>query len=111
MPSLEAVRRLLASDIREPEDTQGAYFFARTGTEHVEARFFAAGLGVTEDAATGSAAAGLGLYLGQRVGTGRIAISQGAVLGRPSTLHVDFGPERVRVGGRVEPVAKGVLTL
>ena len=111
LASLGQLRGIRASDISEPQDTQGAYCFVRTGPNEVAARFFAAGLGVTEDAATGSAAAGLGLYLGQRVGSGRIAISQGDQIGRPSTLQVSFEPGRVRVGGRVEPVARGVLTL
>ena len=109
--SLEKLQSLQAADIREPDDAQGAYFFARTGPEEMTARFFAAGMGITEDAATGSAAAGLGLYLGQRVGQGRVTISQGEQIGRPSTLHVRFETGRVRVGGRVEPVAEGVLTL
>ena len=109
--SLEALRGLQSPDIREPEGSHGAYFFVRTGPRSVAARFFATGLGVPEDPGTGSAAAGLGLFLGQRVGTGRMAISQGEQIGRPSTLHVRFTEGRVRVGGRVEPVAKGVMTI
>lgn len=109
--SLEALTSLRASDIREPEDSHGTYFFVRTGPRSVTARFFAPGLGVPEDPATGSAAAGLGLYLGLRVGTGRIAISQGEQIWRPSTLHVRFTEGRVRVGGAVQPIAAGVLTL
>lgn len=109
--SLQALTELRASDIREPGGTQGVYFFVQTSPEAVTARFFATGLGVPEDPATGSAAAGLGLYLGQRVGPGQIAISQGEQIGRPSTLHVRFEPGRVQVGGRVKPVASGILTL
>lgn len=111
MESLKGLRNLRASDVREPDGSQGVYFFVRTGPEEVTARFFAGGIGVEEDAATGSAAANLGLYLGQRVGAGRIAISQGDQVGRPSTLHVRFEPGRVQVGGRVVPMAKAILTI
>ena len=109
--SLDDLTGIRASDVHEPEGTEGAYFFVRTGPQEVTARFFAGGLGVTEDAATGSAAAGLGLYLGKRLGAGRIVISQGEQVGRPSALHIRFESDRARVGGRVVPMARGVLAL
>ncbi|HUR48958.1 MAG TPA: PhzF family phenazine biosynthesis protein [Acidimicrobiales bacterium] len=111
LESPHAVDALRASDIREPEGTFGAYFFSFTGTDTVKARFFGAGVGVTEDAATGSAAAGLGLYLGQRLGPGRVRVSQGGQIGRPSILHVQFDRAKVRVGGDVVPIGRGVLTI
>lgn len=109
--SLEDLKTIQASNVSEPEGSQGVYFFVRTGPEEMTARFFAGGIGVEEDAATGSAAANLGLYLGHRLGTGRIAISQGEQVGRPSTLYVNFAPDGVQVGGRVVPIATGVLTI
>ncbi|MGH2728535.1 MAG: PhzF family phenazine biosynthesis protein, partial [Actinomycetota bacterium] len=48
--------------------TGGVFCFAPLGRGRVKARFFAPGLGVTEDPGTGSACAGLGLYLGARAG-------------------------------------------
>lgn len=72
-----------------------------------------------EDPATGSAALGLGVYLAAAglVGDGETAyrVSQGAEIGRPSTLDgtvtVAGGrAERVTVRGGVVPVAVGELT-
>jgi trans-2,3-dihydro-3-hydroxyanthranilate isomerase len=109
MESPEAVDALRAGDISEPAGTFGAYFFCFTGPDMVTARFFGTGVGVTEDAATGSAAACLGLYLGQRLGQGRVSVSQGSHIGRPSRLHVRFDRGSVRVGGHVVPVGTGTL--
>ncbi len=72
-----------------------------------------------EDPATGSAALGLGVYLAASglVGDGDTAyrISQGAQIGRPSTLDgtvtaAGGRAERVTVHGGVVPVAVGELT-
>ena len=111
LESPDAVNALRASDITEPEGTFGAYFFSFTGADTVVARFFGAGVGVTEDAATGSAAAALGLYLGQRLGRGSVSVSQGRHVRRPSRLHVEFGDGKVKVGGNVIPIGQGVLTV
>lgn len=107
----EALGALTVADVREPPGTFGSYFFSFSDPEDVSARFFGTNVGVPEDAATGSAAAALGLYLGQRLGKGRIVISQGSHLGRPSRLHVEFDSGRVKVGGQVIPVGRGVLTI
>ncbi len=108
--SPEAVDALRAGDIREPDGTFGAYFFSFTGPAEISARFFASEVGVAEDPATGSAAAALGLYLGRRLGTGRVVISQGRQIGRPSRLYVEFAPGNVKVGGNVIRVGRGVLS-
>ncbi len=89
----------------------GVYCYAPMGPGRVKARFFGAGVGVTEDPATGSAAAALGLALAEALGEVEIEISQGAEIGRPSTLYVRVEPGRVRVGGRVIPVGTGDLHL
>jgi trans-2,3-dihydro-3-hydroxyanthranilate isomerase len=81
----------------------------------VHARVFVPGSGVPEDAATGSAAAGLGIVLaasGLLRDGGRYDIRQGAEMGRPSTLHgrveaVDGRATACHVAGRVQPVASG----
>jgi trans-2,3-dihydro-3-hydroxyanthranilate isomerase len=81
----------------------------------VHARVFVHGAGVAEDAATGSAAAGLGMALvasGRLPEGGRYDIRQGGEMGRPSLLlgRVEAGggrATRCHVAGHVEPVASG----
>jgi trans-2,3-dihydro-3-hydroxyanthranilate isomerase len=87
----------------------------------VHARVFVPGAGVAEDAATGSAAAGLGAALvasGLLPEGGRYAISQGVEMGRPSRLfgRVEVGGEpRVatlcHVAGQVQPVGSGEIAV
>ena len=80
---------------------------------------FAPGDGVPEDPATGSAAGPLALHLARhgRIGFGEeIEISQGAEIGRPSTLfaRVDGSAdavEAVEVGGSAVVVARGEFRL
>ena len=82
-------------------------------------RMFAPGGGVAEDPATGSAAGPLAVHLARhgRIGYGEeIEISQGAEIGRPSTLfaRVDGSAdrlERVEVGGSAVIVARGEFRL
>lgn len=89
----------------------GIYCFTAIAPTRIKARFFARGLGIDEDPATGSAAAGLGLYLAERLGDVAFDISQGAEVGRPSTLMVDTSRGRVRVGGTVVLAGEGELRL
>ena len=87
------------------------------GPLDVHARVFAPEVAVPEDAATGSAAAGLGIMLvvsGRLPDGGSYAIRQGAEMGRPSLLRgrVDAAAGRAtrcHVAGRVQPVARGTL--
>jgi trans-2,3-dihydro-3-hydroxyanthranilate isomerase len=82
-------------------------------------RMFAPGDGVPEDPATGSAAGPLAVHLARhgRIGFGdEIEISQGAELGRPSTLYARAvgsaeQVERVEVGGSAVVVARGEFRL
>jgi trans-2,3-dihydro-3-hydroxyanthranilate isomerase len=75
--------------------------------------------GVPEDPATGSAAGPLAIHLARhgRIAFGEeIEISQGAEIGRPSTLYAraDGSPERierVEVGGSAVIVARGEFSL
>ena len=77
--------------------------------------FWAAG----EDAATGSAAGPLACHLARhgRIAWGdEITISQGAAIGRPSTLYAraeggDGLIDRVEVGGQAVTVARGEFRL
>jgi len=90
-------------------EVEGVYCFAPIGLGRVKARFFAPDFGVIEDPGTGSAAAGLGLYLGARVGAIEIEIEQGAEISRPSFLSVRAEPSVVRVGGEVHLACEGTL--
>jgi trans-2,3-dihydro-3-hydroxyanthranilate isomerase len=82
-------------------------------------RMFAPGGGVAEDPATGSAAGPLAVHLARhgRIGYGdEIEISQGAEIGRPSTLYARVEGsadklERVEVGGSAVIVARGEFRL
>ena len=80
---------------------------------------FAPEHGVVEDAATGSAAGPLAAFLARhgRIAFGeQIEISQGAEIGRPSTLYARVEGDadridRVLVGGSAVTVARGEFTL
>jgi trans-2,3-dihydro-3-hydroxyanthranilate isomerase len=96
----------------------GINCFAGSGARWTT-RMFAPGGGVAEDPATGSAAGPLALHLARhgRIAFGdEIEISQGAEIGRPSTLfaRVEGTPEqveRVEVGGSAVIVARGEFRL
>jgi len=96
----------------------GVNTFARDG-KGWKTRMFAAGHGVNEDPATGSAAGPLAVHLARhgRIAFGEeIEITQGTEINRPSTLFaVAEGTaeklERVRVGGSAVIVARGEFTL
>ncbi|MET1060342.1 MAG: PhzF family phenazine biosynthesis protein [Nocardioides sp.] len=86
----------------------------------VHARVFVPGLiDGAEDAATGSAAAGLGMMLaasGLLPDGGRYEIRQGSEMGRPSHLScrveaVGGVPSACRVAGRVQPIARGTIAV
>jgi trans-2,3-dihydro-3-hydroxyanthranilate isomerase len=85
---------------------------------HIRARMFAPGLGIGEDAATGSAAAALGGYLAARDqakdGTLRWVVEQGFEMGRPSILEVEADKADgkitgIRVGGASVMVSRGEM--
>lgn len=85
----------------------------------VKTRNFAPGLGAAEDPATGSAAGPLAVHLARHGvvpwGT-QVEISQGAEIGRPSTLYATAaggpgGIRRVEVGGSAVVVARGEFAL
>ena len=84
----------------------------------VRARMFAPAMGITEDPATGAAAAALAGYLAalspRREGAVSWVIEQGFEMGRPSILEVaaelrDGTPMVVRVGGSAVLVGEGTL--
>ena len=87
----------------------GGYVFTALGAGRLRARGFWPGAGISEDPATGSAAAALGLYLAERVGDVDVAIEQGVEMGRPSLIRMTAQPGSVRVGGRCVLVLRGEL--
>jgi trans-2,3-dihydro-3-hydroxyanthranilate isomerase len=96
----------------------GVNCFAGEGSRW-KTRMFAPAGGVAEDPATGSAAGPLAVHLARhgRIGFGEeIEISQGAEVGRPSTLYARADGsaeqlERVEVGGSAVIVARGEFRL
>ena len=96
----------------------GVNCFAGSGRRW-KTRMFAPGEGVPEDPATGSAAGPLAVHLARhgRIGwSEEIEISQGAEIGRPSTLYARADGsteriERVEVGGAAVVVARGEFRL
>lgn len=90
---------------------EAAYLFARDG-DRVKARFFAGGLGVPEDPATGSAAAALAAVLSSEgEPEGRLSIDQGDEIGHPSTIALAWNPSVVSLGGTVRHVEERWLEI
>lgn len=90
----------------------------RGGDGVIRARMFAPTLGISEDPATGSAAAAFGGYLAWRStlrdGVLKCLIHQGVEMGRPSRLEVEVDAvggevKAVRVGGASVLVSSGTL--
>ena len=106
------------SRLAELSDVLGFNTIAGSGSKW-KTRMFAPAGGVSEDPATGSAAGPLALHLARhgRIAFGdEIEISQGAEIGRPSTLYarVDGSSEnveRVEVSGSAVTVSRGEFRL
>ena len=106
-------------------DHAGVYVFSteqRGDDVTAYSRMFAAGLGIAEDPATGSACGPLGCYLVQHglvtgSATSTMISWQGVAMGRPSRIHVAIAQNnggevsRVQVGGQAVMVAQGTLTV
>jgi trans-2,3-dihydro-3-hydroxyanthranilate isomerase len=117
-PDLGAWQRVLQGSW-----AQMAFVFCRDpelAGSQIRARMFGPTMGVLEDPATGSAAAALAGYLGDREdatgGNFRWVVEQGFEMGRPSILHVeaekvDGKVNAVRVGGTAVRVSEGSLLL
>ena len=87
---------------------------------HFRARMYAPLLGITEDPATGSAAASFAGYLAakheRQNGTLKWNIEQGFEMGRPSLLYIEADKQdgmisAVRVGGNAVMVTEGMFDL
>jgi trans-2,3-dihydro-3-hydroxyanthranilate isomerase len=112
--SMDALKRCIVKP-----SLQYAYVFCRGGysdDQSISARSIGIG-GISEDAATGSAAGCLAGYLVEHGYFGsrqiEMQIGQGYEINRPSTLHLRASKEKeeydINVGGRVRLVAKGEL--
>lgn len=89
------------------------YVFCRDAENEFHARMFAPALGVSEDPATGAAAAAFAGYLWDTTGqAGCYSIAQGEDMGRPSLIHVELTAagnelQKVRVGGTAVRISQG----
>ena len=120
LDSPEAVAAL-RPDLRALEEAtaDGVNCFAHVDGASWKTRMFAPAHGVAEDPATGSAAGPLAVHLARhgRIAFGdEIEISQGAEVGRPSTLYARAEGtaerlDRVLVGGSAVVVARGEFQL
>ncbi|MDQ3877355.1 MAG: PhzF family phenazine biosynthesis protein [Actinomycetota bacterium] len=107
---LTALQRASSSGALTAFNDMGAYCFTATQAGRLRARGFFPGAGVAEDPATGVAAAALGIYLADRIGTTKVEIAQGVEMGRPSKILLDARQDHVRVGGRCVHILEGRLT-
>ncbi|HZC76861.1 MAG TPA: PhzF family phenazine biosynthesis protein [Ktedonobacterales bacterium] len=116
----------LTAALNDPAAQVGAYVFTLGGASaapEARARMFAPEMGIVEDAATGSAAGPLGVYLlrhghlaPDQQAEARLRIEQGVEMGRPSRIEVAItgsveDVRDVRVGGEAVIVAEGTLML
>ena len=119
--SVDAVRRAAPrpdafSRLKSEDGQSMALVFHDGGDESrkVEARFFfPKGAAILEDPATGSACANLGGWFTViRPQTDIVReVSQGEMVGRPSTLDLSVKQGVIRVGGRVIELGRGTVTL
>lgn len=99
------------------------YVYSRGGVHHgasFHARMFSPGMGISEDPATGSAAAALSGAIHHfdalPDGLARLLIEQGVEMGRPSHIHLHIevtggAVAHARIGGEAVQVASGTLHL
>ena len=120
LASTDAVRRMSPQPqalqrIRSEDGITMAYVFAFDGAGSALARFFfPQGPAVLEDPATGSATANFGGWClaMQRTLPLNLEISQGELVGRPSSLFLQVNEERqIFVGGDVIELGKGSVNL
>ena len=120
LTSESAVRRVhplpaMFEKLRSADGAGQALVFASTGAKKIMSRFFFPdGAAILEDPATGSACANLGAWF---IAMGRrppldFEISQGELVGRPSTLRLEVNTDNeVFVGGEVIEIGSGIVNL
>ena len=119
--SLDALARvspdvtLLQKFVRTKLDRYLAYVVARVARDRFQVRFFfPTKSGMTEDPGTGSACANLGGYLldANEAAPATFTVTQGEFIHRLNLLQLSLTQERrVRVGGRVIELGRGVIHL
>src|SRR3954469_12281615 len=121
LASADAVRRAKPvgdafSRLKSVDGNSMAYVFHDAGDSAgtVESRFFfPSGAAILEDPATGSACANLGGWftvIRPRTNVERV-VSQGEMVGRPSTLYLEVADGTIRVGGEVIELGAGSIAL
>jgi trans-2,3-dihydro-3-hydroxyanthranilate isomerase len=101
--------------IAELDEPEGVVAWAEDGDGAVAQRMFGPKFDIPEDPATGIAAGALGaLRVFRGAEPGPLTVTQGAEIGRPSTIQVDVpgsagSPEAPRVGGRAVPILEATL--
>jgi len=91
----------LRPDLDRLQSHFGLLTFARDGAD-VTARFFVPSAGIPEDPATGSAAVALSHEFKTRgESEGAVTVSQGDVIGHPSTINLSWGDFGASIGGTV----------
>jgi len=120
LTSEAAVRRVrpkaeLFERLKSVDGAGQAYVFASVGSKKILSRFFFPDNGaILEDPATGSACANLGAWF---IAMGRrpplnFEVSQGELIGRPSTLQLEVNTDNeVFVGGMVIEIGSGHIVL
>lgn len=107
----------LLSELGRKYSFQGCYCFTLNGQNSVhlaQARFFNPGIGIDEDAATGTAAGPLAgfLFHNNLINLNQdYALLQGEKMGHPSTIHFQVTDEGIRVSGSAVIVMEGTLFL
>ena len=82
----------------------------RESDTEIQARFFGPAHGVPEDPACGAAAGAVATIMHRYFGTKTdVSLYQGRQIGRASRIEVSLGNVSIRMGGRLVPMAEGVL--
>jgi len=106
--------RLHGERLRAGEPVQCVFVFSSEphhDDAHYSARMFFESAGVREDPATGSANTAFAAYLrAHRGALGDVIVDQGVEMKRPSRLYLDVR-QIIRVGGRVQPVVTGTISV
>ncbi|TPE61064.1 PhzF family phenazine biosynthesis protein [Sandaracinobacter neustonicus] len=108
-PNAEAFARVEGT-IGQTGGLLGLHLHVRDSNDpsRVDARMFAPLSGISEDPATGSAAAALGAFLHSlRPAEARFLMSQGRHIGRPSEILAEVRADGVWIGGPCAPFARG----
>ena len=110
LQSIDALERCRPDAVLLSALSEGMYCFTGAGAGKIRSRAFFAPVGIEEDAATGSAAAALGIYFGARLEALEAEITQGVEMGRPSSIHLRASRGEAQIGGRCAPIYRARLS-